>query len=390
MISLVNTELGSEVIDWPVYMRRALDLAANVITTSPNPRVGCVVVKDGSIIGEGWHAAPGHAHAEVVALKAAGDNAEAAIVFVSLEPCSHTGRTGPCSEALIQAGVKRVVIAGIDPNPSVSGAGIKRLESAGIKVVHLIDFEAAARLINPGYFRRHETGLPYVRCKLATSLDGRTALASGASKWITGIEARADVQRLRASSSAIITGINTVLADDPSLNVRSSELDFDEEELERNKLVLENQPLRVILDSKMQTPGTARILTVGGPVRIYTVVKVNPEKNPASNVEIIQAQQSTERVSLQYMLESLASDCACNEVLVEAGPTLSTAFIKSGLVDELIIYIAPKLLGSDAKPLLEIAGIQSMSETTDFDIKDLAKVGNDIKVTLVPKRSVDE
>ena len=388
MKTITNRELEAAVIDWPVHMQRALDLAGNVLTAAPNPRVGCVIVKDGEVIAEGWHSGAGMAHAEIMALQAAGDDAQSATAFVSLEPCSHTGRTGPCSEALKQAQLARVVIAGVDPDPRVVGAGIASLEAAGIEVFHLKDFEVAAREINPGYFKRHLSGLPYVRCKLAASLDGRTALASGESKWITGAEARSDVQRLRASCGAIITGINTVLADDPALNVRQAELNLGQEELRRNEKALTQQPLRVILDSKLQTPGTARILQEEGAVRIYTTEQMGAEKNLGSNVEIVALPASAEGVNLHSVLESLASDCDCNEVLVEAGPTLSAAFIESGLVDELIMYIAPKLMGSDAKPLLAIAGLQSMSETRDFNIKDLDKVGNDIRATLVPVVSV--
>ena len=372
---LTNKQLDSNIIDWPVYMHRALELACNVINTSPNPRVGCVLLNGGKIVGEGWHIAPGQAHAEVMALENAGASAEAAIAFVTLEPCSHTGRTGPCADALIQANISQLVIAGIDPNPLVSGSGIEKLEAAGVEVTHLVDFEQSAREINPGFFKVKQSGMPYVRCKMAMSLDGRTALANGESKWISSELARNDVQKLRAGSSAVLTGIETVLADNPSLNVRGAESDTD---------ILKQQPLRVILDSKLRTPENANILTVDGSVKIYTAGQTDGLQNPASNVEILQAKDSTSRVNLRSVLESLASDFDCNEILLEAGATLSGAFLKEQLIDELHLYIAPKLLGSDARALIDMTGLQSMSETIDFEIVDLIKIGSDIRLILKP------
>lgn len=379
-----NNELDSEIIDWPVYMQKALDLAGNVLSASPNPRVGCVIVKENKIVGEGWHIAAGQAHAEVMALRQAGSQAESGTAFVSLEPCCHTGRTGPCTSALIQAKVAQVVIAGIDPNPSVAGEGIAALSAAGIEVFQLSDFQQAARAINPGYFKSRESGLPYVRCKMAMSLDGRTALANGKSKWITGSAARSDVQKLRASSSAIVTGVETVLADDPSLNVRVDELGLDAAELERNKLSLAEQPLRVILDSKLRTPDTAKLLDEMGPVKIYTAEEFAEKQSLAGSVEILVAKQSGSRVNLRSVLESLASEFACTEVLVEAGATLSGAFLQAGLIDELIIYIAPKLLGSDARALFNFTGLQSLSDCVNLELVDCTKVGSDMRVTLRP------
>jgi len=384
MKKICNDELGPEFIDWPVFMRRAIDLARHAINTSSNPRVGCVLVTNQEIVGEGWHIAIGEDHAEIMALKQAGDRAASSIAFVSLEPCSHTGRTGPCSDALIRAGVSQVVIASIDPNPAVAGSGVERLVAAGIPVTQLIDFDSLARAATPGYFKRREQGIPYVSCKLAMSLDGRTALANGQSKWISGPASRSDVQRLRAASGAVITGIETVLADDPSLNVRISDLNLHPEELARNELSLSTQPLRVILDSRLRTPDTAKVLTLPGEVKVFSIEPPAPGKNRASNVEYRQVAASGKRVSLHSVLESLASDFACAEVLVEAGPTLSTAFIKAGLVDELIVYIAPKLLGSDARSLLNLAGIESMSDSLNFEITDLRQIDRDIRVVLKP------
>lgn len=395
MQTFFNNELGEEDIDWPVYLRRSIELAKNVITATPNPRVGCVLVKNGSVIAEGWHAAAGEVHAEIMALESAGESAQGATAFVSLEPCSHTGRTGPCCDALVDAGISTVVVAGIDPNPRVSGQGVQALELAGISVFHLVDLEDAARAVNPGYIRRQETGHPYVRCKLAMSLDGRTALANGTSKWITGTAARADVQILRAGSCAVITGIGTVLADNPSLNVRPDELDLTALSREYNKSALARQPLRVVLDSQLRTPGAAKIIAAAGLMKIYTAEAGGDVRLFPDNVEIITVPKLTTAkaveasVSLRTVLKSLACDYACNEVLVEAGPTLSAAFVGSGLVDELVVYIAPRLLGSDGKALLELRGIQSLTDSIDFKVEDLAQVGEDIRVRLIPISSAD-
>ncbi len=379
-----NDQLESTFVDWPVYMRRAIDLAGNAIRTAPNPRVGCVLVVDQKIVGEGWHVAAGEDHAEVMALKQAAEKAKSAIAFVSLEPCSHIGRTGPCSDALIAAGVSHVVIASIDPNPEVMGSGVEKLEEAGIQVTQLSDFDSLARRVNPGYFKARENGIPYVRCKLAMSLDGRTALANGASKWISGSASRSDVQRLRAASSAVLTGIETVLADDPSLNVRVDELNLSRDEVSRNELSLSRQPLRIVLDSHFRTPKSAKVLAEPGEVVIFGIEEGSGESSPASNVDYRQALEGGGRVDLLSVLESLASEYACTDVLVEAGATLSTALVEAGLVDELIVYVAPKLLGCDARALLNIAGIESMSDSLEFEITDLRQIDRDIRITLQP------
>ena len=382
MKSVTNTQLDTTVLDWPTYMRRAIELSCSVWTATPNPRVGCVIIKSGAVLGEGWHVGPGRPHAEVVALGRAGLAAKGATAFVSLEPCSHTGHTGPCSEALIESGIQKVVIATLDPNPVVAGKGVEQIEQAGIEVYHLLDFEQEARSVNSGYFKRREHGLPFVRLKLAMSLDGRTALASGESKWITGIESRSDVQKLRASASAVITGINTVLQDDPFLSVGTAELAISDEEKKLNATLLERQPFRVIIDSQLKTPDTANILTSGGQIKIYTLNKSVAVKNFTDNVQVISNGSSNKRVNLEFVLESLASDFSCNEVLVEAGPSLSGAFIEAELVDELILYIAPRLLGSDGKPLLNIVGMQSLNEFSGFSVQRLTKIGEDVRLTL--------
>jgi len=384
MKKLRNDELDPTVIDWPVYMRRAIDLAGNVISASPNPRVGCVLVAGEQIVGEGWHVAPGEDHAEVMALKQAGAKARGATAFVSLEPCSHTGRTGPCSDALIDAGVGQVVIASIDPNPDVSGQGAERLIAAGIEVTQLLEFDSIARAVNPGYFKRRECGLPFVRVKIAMSLDGKTALANGESKWISSPAARRDVQLLRAASGAVLTGIETVLVDDPALNVRVDELPLTADALARNQALLDRQPLRVVLDSRYRLPPSARITQEPGSVLVFGAAPPAEKRGNAANMEYRQAGDG-ERVNLQTVLESLASEMACTDVLVEAGATLSTAFLQAGLVDEMIVYIAPKLLGSDARALLNIAGISAIAEAPEFEISDLHQIDQDIRVTLKPR-----
>lgn len=382
MKAIENFNDDKTIIEWPVYMQRALDLAQNVFCTPPNPRVGCVIVCNQQIVGQGWHVAAGQPHAEVMALEQAKEQARSGTAFVSLEPCSFTGRTGPCSKALTDAGIKAVVIAGLDPNPRVSGSGVKQLEEAGIKVFHLPSFEESARLINPGYFKRNEKALPYVRLKLAMSLDGRTALANGESKWISGENSRADVQILRASSSAIITGVETVLKDDPALTVRPDELPISSKELKNNELCLAKQPQRVILDSQKRTPGTARILAGPGDVSIFTTNSKGIGEKLSDNVKVREVPAGERGVDLKSVLESLASELQCNDVLVEAGPTLSGSFLESGLVDELVVYIAPKLLGSDAKPLFQFTGLTSLADSKQFKIKELAQVGEDIKAVL--------
>ena len=379
-----NTELDAAFLDWPVHMQRALDLADSVLTAAPNPRVGCVLVHDGQVISEGWHSAAGADHAEVMALTNAGRDPRGATAFVSLEPCAHHGKTGPCSDALIAAGIARVVIPMQDPNPEVAGKGIAKMEEAGIEVIMLPDFETAARRLNPGFFHRIEQGRPLVRMKLAMSLDGRTALANGASKWITDAASRADVQRLRAASSAVLTGVGTVLADDPSLNVRRDELGLSEAQLLSNELNLQEPPLRIVLDSRRRMPPTAKLLGLDGRVVVYSTVSAeNSELLNSENVDLRLA-GSGDRIDLQTVLESLAAEYQCNDVLIEAGPTLCGAFFQSKLVDELVVYIAPKLLGSDAKPLLDLVGITQMSAAPEFQIIETQQLDNDVKLVLKP------
>ena len=393
MQTLRNTELDALQTAWPQHMQRAIQLAASVFSAAPNPRVGCVIVGGNaeagdSVLGEGWHQGAGLPHAEPVAIANAIRLAAGSTAFVTLEPCCHTGRTGPCSSALIEAGVSRVVIASKDPNPKVSGGGIAALEAAGVEVFFLQDFEDGARRLNRGFFSRLERRRPFVRCKLAMSLDGRTALANGESKWITGAEARSDVQRLRAECDAIVTGIETVLADDPAMTLRQAELGLSAQQLVWNELRLSNPPLRVVLDSRGRLSETAKIVTEPGRCIAYRLDGANSSVEASSPIAVRLAPNSGEsvsRVSLLSVLESLAELDECNEVLVEAGATLSGSFIEAGLVDELIVFIAPKLLGSDGRPLLGMSCLNELSDAIEFKVESVEQVGADIKVTLRPR-----
>ncbi len=398
MRAISRPDCSGALADWPGHMERAFELARSVLSCAPNPRVGCVLVRDGRRVGEGFHAGAGQAHAEIAALAADPRGGAGATVFVTLEPCSHQGRTGPCSAALIDAGVRQLVVAGLDPNPKVSG--VRQLEAAGIPVFHMGDFVGAAEELNRGFVSRMRRGRPHVRCKLATSLDGGTALANGVSKWITGERARADAQMLRAGSCAIITGVGTIIADDPSLNVRPELLPDESRELVEKRLAAiarlragmghpspENetgQPLRVILDSRLRTPPHAETFSRDGAVKVFSLRETSRKRALPDHVELIMAPAVSERVDPGFMLDCLATRFACNEVLVEAGPTLSGALVKAGLVDEMVIYMAPRLLGSDAKPLLALTGMDNLESKPDWLIRDVARIGDDLKITLRP------
>ncbi len=361
------------------FMAHAFRLAERgLYTTMPNPRVGCVLVKDGQVIAEGWHVRAGEAHAEVNALRSAGEHVRGATAYVSLEPCSHTGKTGPCSQALIDAGIARLVYGMEDPNPLVSGNGIAMIRAAGIQVDGPV-LEDDARALNPGFIRRMERKLPYVRCKMAMSIDGRTAMASGESKWITGPKARADVQRLRARSCAIISGVDSILQDNASLTVRVDELGLPNAEEAAAK-----QPLRVILDSQLRTPRTALMFKQSTPILLVHNGKVEDAqlKDWPDFVELIALPGKDGRIDLNTLLRELANR-HCNEVLVEAGATLSGSFLRRGLLDEIIMYMAPKLLGSNALPLFTLP-LDTMSAALSLKIKDIRAVGRDWRITSVP------
>jgi len=354
-------------------MARALQLAERgLYTTAPNPRVGCVIVKDGNIIGEGWHQRAGNAHAEVHALQAAGDKAQGADCYVTLEPCSHTGRTSPCADALIKAGVKRVYIAMQDPNPLVSGQGIAKLEQAGIEVEVGI-LEQQAYDLNKGFCQRMRTGRPYITSKIAMSVDGRTAMASGESQWITGDAARQDVQKLRARSSAILTGIGTVLADDPALTVRPEGDWYPAGQAVR-------QALRVVVDSQLQISKKAKILADNNPVLVVT----STDNSLGELAETITIAGDGGHVNLPALMVELAKR-GINEVMVEAGSVLNGALLQAGLIDELVIYMAPKLMGDGAKGLFHLPELNTMAQNIDLKITDIRAVGRDWRISAVPE-----
>ena len=358
------------------YMARAIELARKgLYTTHPNPRVGCVIVRDGQVVGEGWHVRAGEPHAEVHALRAAGELARGATAYVTFEPCSHHGRTPPCAEGLVTAGVARVVAAMQDPNPEVAGRGLKRLTDAGIDVRCGV-LETQARALNQGFLKRMEHGLPFVRVKLAMSLDGRTAMASGESQWITGPAARSAVQRLRAEASVVITGADTVLADGARLTVRADELGLD---AEQTALVMSRPPLRVLIDGRLRVPLDAPFFKAG-PALVATCVP--PAEQYRTGPECLVIPGENGQVDLRQLLVALAAR-GVNEVLVEAGPRLAGAFAEQGLVDEYQIFIAAKFLGSTARPLLELP-LTRMSEATELKIIDMRAVGDDWRVTAIP------
>ena len=347
-------------------MARALQLAERGLwTTTPNPRVGCVLVRDGEIVGESWHERAGEPHAEVNALRAAGDRARGATAYVTLEPCSHHGRTPPCAEALIAAGVTRVVAAMGDPNPLVAGKGLAMLQAAGIVTASGL-LESEARELNIGFVSRMTRGRPWLRLKAAASLDGKTALNNGVSQWITGPEARRDGQRWRARACAVLTGIGTVRDDDPQLNVR---------EVETSR-----QPLRVVVDSKLETPLTAKILR-GGPVLVVAAVDDEKRANllRAAGADLLLLPNAGGKVDLNALLVELARR-GINEVHAEAGFKLNGSLLREGLVDELLLYLAPCLVGHHASGLFNLPELTSLDGKCRLEIRDLRQIGEDIRL----------
>lgn len=350
------------------HMRRALELAAlGLCTTHPNPRVGCVLVLGGEVVGESWHRRAGEPHAEVHALRMAGERARGATAYVTLEPCAHHGRTPPCADALIAAGVARVVVALRDPFPQVDGAGIARLRAAGIQV-DLGVCEDDARELNLGFVSRLTRHRPWIRVKLGLSLDGRSALADGRSQWITSPAARADVQRWRARSSAVLTGIGSVLDDDPRLTVRLPDIEH-------------VTPERIVLDTRARLPADARMLGEPGPIVWVTGPSASERPELDGRVERISLPAPAGRLNLQRLAFALGAR-GHNEVLVEAGPRLAGAFVAAGLVDELVWYLAPKLLGHDARPALSLPGPVSLDEASRWQWHGVERVGEDLRVLL--------
>ena len=357
------------------YMSQALALASKgLYTTRPNPRVGCVIVLDDQVVGEGWHEWAGESHAEVMALEQAGRRASGAEVFVTLEPCCHTGRTGPCADSLIRVGVKRVVAAMLDPNPKVSGQGVASLRAAGIDVDVGIGSVEAHKL-NEGFVKRMGTGQPLVRVKVATTLDGRTAAMDGSSQWITSEASRRDVHCLRARSCALVTGIGTVIEDDPRLNARVDE-----------PLA---PSLRVVLDGKARLDPGAAIFSVDGPVLIVTSGKDAYGDIFDSRTECMRMPGVDGRVDLSALVELLGQR-GCNEILVEAGADVSGAFVAAGLVDEIITYSSPDVPGSTGRGMFVVRGVRSMKDRIRYEILDVGRIGRDIKAVYRPIREGGE
>jgi len=354
------------------FMERALSLATQgQYTAHPNPMVGCVLVRDGNVVGEGWHAVAGEPHAEINALLAAGDSARGATVFVTLEPCAHHGKTPPCIESLIRAGVSEVVVAREDPDPRVNGKGLKMLSDAGISVrCGLRKPEADALLA--GFLSRIERGRPFVRLKIACSIDGRIAMADGQSQWITGDEARADVQRLRARSGAIMTGIGTVLADDPSLTVRDSSLNTHG-----------GQPIRVVVDSKLRTPPTAKMLTLPGTTVIACSNDHKGRRLVDAGAVLIRIDGKHGLLDLSAVMSQLAL-LHVNDLLVEAGPRLAGGLVEQKLVDELVIYQAPHIMGSETMGMFMTPGWTELGDRQALHITETRRFGDDTRITAVP------
>lgn len=361
-----------------IWMARALQLAAKgLMTTGVNPRVGCVLVKDERLIGEGWHERAGEGHAEVMALRDAerrGNAVREATAYVTLEPCAHHGKTPPCAEALIKAGVSRVVAAMEDPNPLVAGQGFALLQAAGIAVAAPL-MAAEAETLNIGFVKRMRQGKPWVRLKMAGSLDGRSALANGQSQWITGPEARADGHRFRARAQAIITGVGTVIDDDPLLTVRDVAMPMGW----NAEPVALAEPLRVVLDNHLRTSPNAKILQGGCLIVTASTDKAKIQALAAAGAEVLCLPNQQSQVDLAAVLTALA-ERGVNEVHVEAGPTLSGAFLKSGLVDELLVYIAPTVLGGDARGWFDGLNLTHLNQKTEWQFQDVRLVGAVLRV----------
>ena len=392
------------------YMSRALQLAERgLYSTQPNPRVGCVIVKDGKIIGEGAHLKAGEAHAEIFALRQAGAQAKGATAYITLEPCSHTGRTPPCSQAIIDAGIVKVLVAMQDPNPLVAGSGLAHLLAHNIEVVSGL-MQAQAEALNPGFISRMTRGRPYLRSKIAASLDGKTALNNGVSQWITSEPARLDVQHWRARSCAILTGIGTVLADNPSMTVRRmairrmTEIEMIEREMIESEMTVRastntpsplmgegwgegatiRQPLKVIVDSQLQTPINAKILQGSN---VLIAFANDPHNKSAqlltAGAELLCIPNEQNKVCLKTLLSHLAA-CDINEVLCEAGESLNGALLAQNLIDELLIYYAPKLMGSTAKGMFDVPALTAMKQAIDLQILDMRQIGVDIRLCAKP------
>jgi len=371
-----NVEAPSEEVSSDqIFMQQVLGLAAQgVNSTQPNPMVGCIIVNDGEIVGQGYHHKAGEFHAERLALQQAGVKARGATAYVSLEPCCHQGRTPPCTDGLIDAGISRVVAAMRDPNPLVEGGGFELLQGAGIEVEFGV-LEEQARWLNRGFVSRMARKRPWVMLKSAATLDGRTAAYDGESKWITSSQARESVQTLRASCSAIITGVGTVLSDDPQMNVRDPQQ--------------ERQPWRVVLDSQLQMPLEARIIGGDQKLVIFTLSD-DLEKMAAlieAGAEVIRLDSDGPQLDLVKVLSELAK-WQCNEVFIEAGQTLSGAFVEAGLVDELVLFYAGSVLGDQGKSMFKFGSPMPFQGKAHFKVCDTTMVGEDVRINAVNEESV--
>ncbi len=364
------------------FMARALQLARKGLTTAhPNPRVGCVLVRADTIVGAGWHERTGAAHAEVNALAMAGIEAAGATAYVTLEPCAHQGRTGPCTRALLDAGVAQVICAMEDPSAHASGRGLSQLAEGGMKVASGL-MRAAAETLNAGFLSRVRRGRPFVRLKIACSIDGATAMHDGRSQWISGAASRADVQRLRAMSGAILTGIGTLLADDPLLTVRPPESSIEEPPLREPLL---RQPLRAIVDSKLRTPPRSRLLTESGQIAIFCLDDSGRSELESAGARVFQVPAAPGGVDLSSVLALLADEYLVNDLLVEPGSALAGNLLAAGLVDELVIYQAPHIMGSETRGMFNTPEWTRFGSGQPLEIIDVRRVGPDTKITARPR-----
>ncbi|URJ25301.1 bifunctional diaminohydroxyphosphoribosylaminopyrimidine deaminase/5-amino-6-(5-phosphoribosylamino)uracil reductase RibD [Candidatus Blochmannia ocreatus (nom. nud.)] len=370
-----------------IYLTRAFQLAwKGRFTTTPNPNVGCVIVRNNKIVGEGYHIKAGEAHAEIHALRVAGNLSQGATAYVTLEPCSHYGRTPPCTTALINAGIKRVVIAMLDPNFCSKGRGLHLLQQAGIQVEHSLML-SEAESINKGFLKRVRTGLPWIKLKLAASLDGRTAMSSGESKWITSIQSRQDVQNFRAESDAILSTASTILADNPKLNVRWTCFSKTMKHTYGKNQI--RQPLRIIIDSANRVLPTHRFIQYKGKILLARLKK--DHLNWPSSVEQLlfssMCYHGQYYINLIELIKKITQIHEINNIWVEAGATFSGALLNIGLVDELILYQALKFLGSDARPLCLLPNIKCLNDIKSFKLIDIKIIGSDLRLRLMPKNT---
>ncbi|AAO27119.1 diaminohydroxyphosphoribosylaminopyrimidine deaminase [Buchnera aphidicola str. Bp (Baizongia pistaciae)] len=366
------------------YMKKAIKLAKKgSLTTSPNPNVGCIIVNNNIIVGSGWHKKTGMKHAEIYALKTSGEKAKGATAYITLEPCSHFGKTPPCCVALTKYGISRVVIATLDPNPKVSGNGVKWLKKHGI-LVTIGTLSKESIKINKGFFQRMTTGIPWIKLKLASSIDGRTALNNGKSKWITSDKARHDVQHVREKSDAIISSSETILFDNPLLTVRNTNNNDNNQKLLKHSKTFLKQPIRVIIDSKNRITPSHKCIKQPG---LLFLIRIHSDNNIwPSHIKQIILNNKSKKIDLIDLVKMLAK-YQINNILIEAGPSLSSSFLKLNIINELIIYIAPKILGNYAKPLFFLENYSNLSDVPQFKFEKITQIGKDLKLILTKHNS---